>query len=241
MVILAAGVGRRFSQRIPKQFLVLESKPVFIHSLHRIVEGIKRLPEIIVICVPVMHETLARQMVERYLPQTWQKRTVLVHGGDTRIASYDEAVKYLDRSLATYDVVITHDAARPCTQPRVVFQLLKQFRQPLDKTVCITGAPLTESLFIKQGVGDEVACANREQFLFGRTPYVFAPTALMAALQRWRRQKARRVVSDTADILEYLPSGQAKNIKVLVTTEPNPKLTFEEDTSIIRRHLKTLR
>lgn len=238
VIILAAGEGRRFSQLLPKQFLVLERKPVFIHSLLRIVRGLQSVPEVIVICVPSAYEELACQMVEKYLPQKWQKRTVFVRGGKTRIASYDEAVKYLMKTSVTYDIVITHDAARPCTDPRVVSRLLRQFRQTTQNAACITGASLTESLFLKRQPGSGVRSMNREQYVLGRTPYVFSLPALRVALARWRKQGGDKGALGTADILEFLPLSRSQKIEVLETDEPNPKLTFPEDISAIRRCLK---
>lgn len=240
VIILAAGEGRRFSRLLPKQFLVLEKKPVFIHSLLRVLRGLKYLPETVVICVPSAHERLARQMVEKYLPQKWRKRTALVQGGKTRIASYDAAVKYLSNASIVYDIVITQDAARPCTQPNVIPRLLARFQQVPGSAVCITGASLTESLFIKRQ-GGGLQSTNREQYLLGRTPYVFAPKALRDALARWKRQGGENGPRETADILEFLPSVRGQRIEVLETDEPNPKLTVLEDVESIRRCLKKFR
>lgn len=241
VILLAAGVGRRFSRSLPKQFLVLEGKPVFVHSLLRVLRGLSNLPETIVICIPPAHEKLARCMIEEYLPLKWQRKVALVRGGRTRIASYDEAVKYLTGQTASYDMVITQDAARPCTQPSVIPRLIQRFRQSPENTVCITGASLTESLFTKRGLERGLQSVNREQYLIGRTPYVFALPALRLALERWRKQALGGGTSETADILEFLPSSKGQRIEVLETDEPNPKLTFTEDIDIIRRCLKKFR
>lgn len=241
VVVLAAGEGRRFSRSLPKQFLVIERKPVFIHSLLGILRGLKHVPETIIICAPSQYRELARRNIEKHLPLKWQGRTVIVSGGKTRIASYDEAVKHLIQTKITYNVVITQDAARPCTQPTVIPRLLRQFRQTPENAVCITGAALTESLFLKSKAGVGVRGVNREQYILGRTPYAFSLPALQSALRRWRKQGGENGVSATADILQFLPLDRGQKIGFLETDEPNPKLTFPEDTNIIRQCLKKSR
>lgn len=79
---------------------------------------------------------------------------------------------------------------------------------------------------------------NREQYVLGRTPYVFSLPALRVALARWRKQGGDKGALGTADILEFLPLSRSQKIEVLETDEPNPKLTFPEDISAIRRCLK---
>jgi 2-C-methyl-D-erythritol 4-phosphate cytidylyltransferase len=180
-------------------------------------------------------------MIEKYLPRKWQKRVVFVHGGKTRIASYDNAVKYLTDASVVYDIVITQDAARPCTQSSVIPRLISRFRQTPGNAVCITGASLTESLFIKQGIGLGLQGIDRAQYLLGRTPYIFDPIALQAALECWRKKSQGKEVSETADILEFLHLRRGQKIEVLETDEPNPKLTVLEDVDIIRRCLKKFR
>ncbi len=240
VIILAAGVGKRFSRSLPKQFLMLEGKPVFIHSLLGVLRGLKHLPEAVVICIPPAYEALTDQMLEKHLPLKWRAKVVLVKGGETRIDSYDKAVKYLAQTPVTYNIVITQDAARPCMQPSVIPRLIRQFRRTPGSAVCITGAPLTESLFAKKRLGRGLQGVNREQYLIGRTPYVFDPSALRAALARWKKRNQDDVVSETADILEFLPLGRDRRITVLETNEANPKLTFPEDIDVIRRCLRKL-
>ena len=114
-IITAGGIGARTGMEIPKQFVVVEGKPVVIHTL----EVFNNHPEIDIICVPCLagwEERLKSYAKEFGI----SKLKLIVQGGETGFLSIRNALFALKPHLDDKDIVMVHDGIRPLVSERLI-------------------------------------------------------------------------------------------------------------------------
>ena len=104
-VIPAAGVGKRYSSDIPKQYLPLSGLPVLLHSINKLV----KLDEIEEILVALNPEDTFWEKLNFSHP-----KVTAIHGGVERCNSVNSALEELSGRAKKGDWVLVHDAVRPC-------------------------------------------------------------------------------------------------------------------------------
>ena len=87
-IIVAGGSGTRFGANLPKQFLLLNGKPVLQHTL----EAFATASDEIILVLPQAHQDLWRQMCVDYHCNVPHH---MVSGGDTRWQSVKNAIDTL--------------------------------------------------------------------------------------------------------------------------------------------------
>ena len=114
-IITAGGIGARTGMGIPKQFVVVEGKPVVIHTL----EVFNNHSEIDIICVPCLASWEER--LESYAKEFGiSKLKLIVQGGETGFLSIRNALFALKPHLDDKDIVMVHDGIRPLVSERLI-------------------------------------------------------------------------------------------------------------------------
>lgn len=208
-VVPAAGVGRRMSSRIPKQYLALLGRAVIGWSLETVLTD----------------ERVAGAVVALGAEDGWwahedfrsAKPVHRVDGGEERADSVLSALRYLADGVAgTDDWVLVHDAVRPCLTTG-------ELRRLLDAGLAHDGGALlavpVRDTLKRSGPGTVVAhTASRDQLWQAQTPQLFPLRPLLAALEAARG--AGDVVTDEAQAMEragfapLLVEGESTNLKI---------------------------
>ncbi|MBR0119963.1 MAG: 2-C-methyl-D-erythritol 4-phosphate cytidylyltransferase [Eubacterium sp.] len=136
-VIVAGGIGSRMGCKDkPKQFMLLDGKPIIIRTIAKFCE-IEEFKEIIVLC-PVEWVAYTEDLVREYLPECADDETTMsdsidkkslagdsdhssagritvIPGGDTRNETIMCAIDHIDKcgDLDEDTVIVTHDSVRP--------------------------------------------------------------------------------------------------------------------------------
>jgi len=141
--ILAGGSGTRMGNPDkPKQFLMLGSKPILVHTVEKFcVTG--EFDAVLVLC-PETWVQQTRDVMARYSPNFACEVTVIA-GGATRNDTVTNAVSYIESSFAVDDetVLVTHDAVRPFVTHRIILDNLKAARA---HGACDTVIPATDTI-----------------------------------------------------------------------------------------------
>ena len=97
IIFLAGGQGQRFGSLLPKQYHMLGTKPLAMHSL----DVLLQLPyeEAVVVCDPLYRDLFCTE-----------KKTLFTSSGETRQGSVNSGFKALTKPC---DVLLIHDSARP--------------------------------------------------------------------------------------------------------------------------------
>ena len=117
--VLAGGKGTRMGNtEMPKQFLMLGNKPIFIHTLEQFLLN-SEINKILLLC-PKEWISHSKDTIKKYIPDT--SNIEVVGGGSTRHETVLNACKYIDENYGINDddIIITHDAVRPFLTQRII-------------------------------------------------------------------------------------------------------------------------
>ncbi len=166
-IVVAAGSGSRFGASLPKQFCLLNSRPVLMHTIESMREA---LPDSQIILV--LNNGFVDYWTDLCREYSFESPMVVI-GGETRWQSVKNAI---DMIPASAEVITVHDGARPIIDRLMVDRLLKA----LDKdTGAIPVLEVTDSL--RQFYGDTSAPVDRSLYRAVQTPQVFHADKLMEA------------------------------------------------------------
>lgn len=214
VVIAGGGLGRRMKHTRPKQFLVLDGKPILV----RTTELFDRHPSIteIVVVAPAEYvhraETLLRVARVRKLSH-------VVVGGTERQDSVRNGLLSFSQQP---EIVLVHDAVRPFVDPAVVRRVIETARR---YGAAVAGIALKDTLKIGKG-RLVVRTLDRTKVWAVQTPQGFRYDLLVKA--HHAAERAGFIGTDDASLLERLGipvalvEGSAYNIKI--TTKDDLKL-----------------
>jgi len=199
-ILLAAGIGQRMGEDIPKQFLRLNGKPIIIYSLE--VLSKYELIKNIHITYNENYKDLYTGIIHDYnFP-----KCSLVQGGKTRHESVFLALQHVKS-----DRVLIHEAARPFISTDQITQLVKENESAVVPTIPI---PFT----VSSGQGYMTGELDRSQLKNIQLPQVFNVTDLGDAHEK---AKAENYIATEDGILMYragykvkFVSGYENNIKI---------------------------
>jgi 2-C-methyl-D-erythritol 4-phosphate cytidylyltransferase len=176
-VVLAAGQGTRMGAAGNKVFLPLAGKPILAHSL-AVFERCAGVSETLLVAHPSELEDCCT-LVERY--GLGKVRTIIA-GGATRHASEYCALNALRARIerGAVDVVLVHDAARPCVSVAEVARLLRDARRVGGALLATPTLP--DECFVTAGDDSVVTeWLAAEHLARAQTPQAFAARPLLAA------------------------------------------------------------
>lgn len=173
VIIVAAGTGSRFGTDVPKQFLILDGKPVLQHTVERFRQALPAA-RIVLVLSPVGLEIWNSLCVENgfHSPET-------IIGGATRSESVHNAVRLIAKDADTRSVVMIHDGARPLVTSDMILRVASAFDNAAVEAV-VPVVPLTEAIASYNSDG---TCrpTDRAAFRTVQTPQAFRTLILDAA------------------------------------------------------------
>lgn len=123
-LILAGGVDPRFQMAIPKQFVIVENRPIIVYTL-QVFQNHPEIDEIIVSCLEGWKE-----MVQAYAKQfNITKLVKIVDGGVGAQESSRMGVEWLSENRKKDDLVVVHDAIRPLVTDKIISDSIKCCRE----------------------------------------------------------------------------------------------------------------
>jgi 2-C-methyl-D-erythritol 4-phosphate cytidylyltransferase len=210
-IILAGGRGKRFNSVLPKQFVLLDNKPVIIHTIEKFY-----LPQItgIIIVVPEEHVDLTGKLVKDYSIKKIEK---IIPGGETRQGSSFNAITCMD--FDDSDILIFHDAARPFIDHNIIINCIEETRQNGAAGVYVRSTDtITE---IKSGFVKAVP--KRENLYNTQTPQAFNYDIIKEA-----HELALSKNSNPTDDVQLVISAGYK-VKAVEGDYSNIKITSQSD------------
>ena len=213
-LIVAGGSGVRFKNKIPKQFTLIENKPILMHTIERFAH----LNNIFVV-IAKNHFDKWKDLCEL---NNFNVKHTLVEGGENRFESVKNGLKYISNT----DIVLIHDGVRPCVSKKLLGNLIRNLDQGVG---VIPVLPLTES--IRQIENNKSISVSRKDYLSVQTPQCFMYQEIYEAYS----QNYINSYTDDASVFEAF----GKKIITVDGENQNIKITFPADLKIASDFLKS--
>ncbi|MBO5272552.1 MAG: 2-C-methyl-D-erythritol 4-phosphate cytidylyltransferase [Muribaculaceae bacterium] len=166
-IIVAAGSGSRFGAALPKQYCLMNGRPVLMHTIENMRVA---LPDSHIVLV--LNKDFVDYWAELCEQYSFESPRVVV-GGDSRWQSVKNAVDTIPREA---EVITVHDGARPIVDRMMVERLIAALD---DAPGAIPVVSVTDSLRRVNEQGS--APVDRSQYKAVQTPQAFHADKLVAA------------------------------------------------------------
>jgi len=210
-IIPAAGMGIRMGSNIPKQFLLLDGKPILHHTL-TVLDQCSIVNEIVLVMSEKEIEN-SRQPIQDSHP----KVTRIIAGGKERQDSVYNGLQSLDSET---DIVVVHDGVRPFVSADLIHETVKA---ACDFGAAITAIPVSDTIKKVNEEGLVECTVDRNGLWRVQTPQTFQVSLLKEAFAK--AQADNFYGTDEGSLIEYL----GREVKVVSGSEFNIKITRPED------------
>jgi len=207
-IIVAGGSGKRMGNDIPKQFLLLDGKPILMYTIEKFYHSLYK-PQIIVVIAEHELETWKSLQQQYHFNIPHQ----IVFGGKERFFSVQHALAYVSNKDA---VVAIHDAVRPLISLDTINHC---FAKASKKGNAIASTIAKDSIRIIQEEQNKAIPRNLVYII--QTPQVFKFEQLEVAY----KQEFTNDFTDDASVVEK--AGYVINLEEGDLF--NLKITFKED------------
>ena len=221
VIILSAGVGKRMNSDVPKQYLLLENKPILYYTIRAFEES--RIDDIVLVTGKGDEEYCQKEIVEKY---GFQKVIRIVNGGKERYHSVYQGLNSFD--INHYDYVFIHDGARPFVTNEIIENAFSELK---ENKACVVGVPVKDTIKVVDENGYVVDTPKRDLLYQVQTPQVFESGLIWEAYRRLINQEEELIqkgikITDDAMVVETLMHCK---VKVIQGAYNNIKITTPDD------------
>ena len=221
-VVFAGGVGARMkSQDVPKQFLIVDGKPIIIRTLE-VFSNHPEVDEIVVACLESWIPVLAEQ-IDRYHVQ---KVRAVVPGGANGHGSIHNGLMKAAESAKDDDIVLICDGVRPMITEQLVSNCIREAREHEN------AVPVTPSIDSVLESFDGSTC--RKSYKRSNMFITQAPQGYTFRKILWAHKEAekRGITNPTSSAELLLELGE--DIHIFIGERQNIKVTTPEDLYTLR-------
>jgi 2-C-methyl-D-erythritol 4-phosphate cytidylyltransferase len=213
-IIVAGGTGRRMGSVIPKQFLLLNDKPVLYYTLKAFLEAYEDMQ--IVLVLPEDHADIGKEVIDAYFDYS---RIQVTFGGETRFHSVQNGLKLVEDE----SIIFVHDAVRCLVSVDLIHECYNH------ASIMGTAVPVVrskDSVRFLNEEGNDNEVLDRNKVVLVQTPQTFHSKILLPAFNIDYKEQ----FTDEATVVESfglkisLIEGEENNIKI---TRPSDLLIAE--------------
>lgn len=218
--ILAGGIGSRMNiSDMPKQFLMLGSKPIIIHTIEKFLMC-ARFDKIYIGVHPdwLLHMS---DLIKKY--DLDAKKLVCVAGGKDRNGTIFNIIKHIKENYDDNDddVIVTHDSVRPFVTSRIIEENIDA---ALNFGACDTVINATDTIVMSEDDSTIANIPNRKFMYQGQTPQSFK-IKLIFNLYNDLDDEEKAALTDACKICVvrnypvHLVAGEVSNMKITTVTD----------------------
>lgn len=222
-LILAAGRSERMQQEVPKQFLLINEKPLFLYSVEAYLDEVD-------LTVVVTNKDAVKTAEDMLSDDGLKDIVPVIAGGEERYDSSYLGLLYLEK-LGGFDTVMIHDAARASITRDVIRSALEMAEH---QGTAVAAVPLKDTVKAADEHGKVLETPDRRRLYSVQTPQAFSLPLILEAYMRFYEAKKKDPalsVTDDASVVE-----QFTDHEVMLTpgSYANVKITTPEDLKLLR-------
>lgn len=231
-LIIAGGVGSRMGANIPKQFVLVDGKPVLFYTLgafenHPLVDAIEL----------VLIEGWEKDVEQWKAQYGISKLKWIVKGGASGQESIRNGVFGLEGKCAADDIVIIHDGIRPLVQPEVLDDVIAKAK---EFGTGVTSMPYNEQIFL---VDEKDPTVTRKYIPRETLRRVATPQAYRFDLldQAYHEAFEKKIGIYGSSYTNTMMTELGHELHFAAGSDKNLKLTTPGDLEIFRAYLANQR
>jgi len=203
-IIVAGGTGRRMGSALPKQFLLLNDKPVLYYTLKAFLEAYDDMQ--IILVLPEEYSDIGKEVIDAYFDYS---RIQVTFGGETRFHSVQNGLQLVQDE----SIIFVHDAVR-CL---VSVDLIRECYE--HASIMGTAVPVIrpkDSIRLLDEESNDNEVLDRNKVVMVQTPQTFHSQILLPAFKIDYKEQ----FTDEATVVESfglkisLIEGEEYNIKI---------------------------
>ena len=226
-LILAAGTGSRMGNSDkPKQFLLVQGKPLMVHTI----EVFDVNPNIDKIVISTNEEYIdeVKLMIKQY---DLTKVANVVAGGATRqISVYNGLLGCKEIGAQDDDIIVIHDSARPLISPRIIKDNIESCKAYGAVDTVIKASDTIIKSNNEQTIGEIL---NRQELYQSQTPQTFRFDLIKEAHEKAKKDNVPNVTDDCRLAMHF-----GIDVHFVDGDKMNFKVTTPEDLDIFKALLK---
>ena len=216
-VIVAGGTGRRMNNSTPKQFLLLNGKPVLYYTINAFLQSYEDME--IILVLPEDHIATGQEIIDAFFDY---KHIQITIGGRTRFHSVQNGLQLVTEE----SIVFVHDAVR-CMVTSALIQ--RCYEAAIENGSAIPVINSKDSVRILNEAGNEAI--ERDNVRLVQTPQTFHSKILLPAFNIDFKDR----FTDEASVIEAF----GLKVKLVEGEENNIKITRPLDLAIAEYLLST--
>ncbi len=201
-VIVAGGSGSRMNSDIPKQFLLINNKPLLFYTLNTFLNAYDDLH--IILVLPEKHISKGQEIIDAWFNKN---RITICKGGETRFHSVQNGLQLVNEE----SIIFVHDGVRCLVSKDLIIRCCVQAAESGSAIPVVTSKDSIRLVVEEGNVPLDRSCVKLVQ-----TPQTFHSKILLAAFKIDYKDK----FTDEATVVEAfglkvdLIEGEEKNIKI---------------------------
>lgn len=222
VLLMMAGVGSRFGNEVPKQFTLIENKPLFTYIANKLSKQ-DCITGIVIVTNPLWLD-YTREWVEKL---DIKKVLSVVEGGATRSNSVLNGLNALQGIAADDSPVLMHDATHPYVDEEGTKMVIEMIQQYGSATLASLNYDTT---YLMDDDNNIVKVIPRKNVIAGASPEGFRYGQIFNIYKDTPEEDMEKMTSVGAIAL-------AHNIPMKVVASPilNLKITYPEDMVLFKK------
>lgn len=201
-LIVAGGAGKRMNSSIPKQFHMLNDKPLLYYTLRAFLEAYDDMQ--IILVLPEEYIAVGQEIIDAYFDYS---RIQITIGGRQRFHSVQNGLAMVEDE----SIVMVHDAVRCLITPALIRRC---YEAVLEHGSAIPVVPCKDSIRMVTEEGNQAIDRNALRLV--QTPQAFYSKIILPAFKidykEWFTDEAS--VTEAFGLKLHLVEGEEENIKV---------------------------
>lgn len=219
-VILMAGKGERISSSLPKQYMVIDGKELFLHTAKPFLDC--SLIDFVLFVVPSSYEKKTEEILGK---NQISKEYAVIPGSFSREESANEAIQYLSQKKTNpFSTILFQDGDRPFVSEKIISENIYSAK---EFGAVVTAFPAINSLAVSSDGYELSSYLPRERVYSLQTPQTFSFSLLRDAFSQ-AKKPLKAYTDEGSLILEVL----GKKPRIVLGEKKNIKITYIEDFDV---------
>ena len=223
-LIIAGGVGARMQMTTPKQFLMVQGKPILVYTMEAF-ERNESIDAIGIVCLKGWEDMVWKYAKKYHIT----KLKWMTLGGDTGMQSLRNGMLMLKEHCSPDDIIVIHDAVRPLISDNIINANIAGVIQNGNAITCI---PCTEALLRSEDSETSVEEVNRDMIQRTQTPQSLYLSKFIEIHEEAKTRGITNMVA-TCSLLAAL----GETLYIVPGEGTNFKITTREDIELMEAYL----